>query len=176
MLTTSQLGILDYSVTTAGMREMLECSSDIPSGGPLVNSGPPALFGRGVGGPGIVEARDQLLLELATSVCWYKPMRPSRMCWVCCRCSKDYHNRSSRNQVRLTLACFCISCYFGPKSPCCHSNQPQDCELHDTVPMIYSATNTKLLKAFHGPDFQPLNEVLVRSLTSQSVLFIICKA
>jgi Xaa-Pro dipeptidase len=71
MLAASRPGILDSAVTAAGMREMLECGGDIPSGGPLVNSGPRALFGRGVGGPRMIEARDQLLLELATSVCRY---------------------------------------------------------------------------------------------------------
>lgn len=71
MIAATGPGVLDSAVTAAGMREMLEGGGDIPSGGPLVNSGPRALFGRGVGGPRIIEPRDQLLLELATSVCRY---------------------------------------------------------------------------------------------------------
>lgn len=71
MLAATSPGVLDSSVTAAGMTAMLEGGGDIPSGGPLVNSGSRALFGRGIGGPRRIEARDQLLLELATSVCRY---------------------------------------------------------------------------------------------------------
>jgi Xaa-Pro dipeptidase len=38
---------------------------------PLVNSGPRALFGRGIGGPREMQVRDQLLIELGASYCRY---------------------------------------------------------------------------------------------------------
>jgi len=50
---------------------MLEGGGDMPAGGPLVNSGPRALYGRGVAGPRRMEADDQLMIELGASYCRY---------------------------------------------------------------------------------------------------------
>ncbi len=41
------------------------------AGGPLVNSGPRALYGRGVAGPRMLEETDQLMIELGASYCRY---------------------------------------------------------------------------------------------------------
>jgi Xaa-Pro dipeptidase len=71
MLEASAPGVLDSAVTAAGVAAMLAGGGDMPAGGPLVNSGPRALFGRGIGGPRRLEARDQLLIELGASFCRY---------------------------------------------------------------------------------------------------------
>ncbi len=71
MIAATGPGILDSKVTAAGVAAMLEGGGDMPAGGPLVNSGPRALYGRGVGGPRRIEADDQLLIELGASFCRY---------------------------------------------------------------------------------------------------------
>jgi Xaa-Pro dipeptidase len=71
MIDAARPGMLDSAVTAAGVAAMLEGGGDMPAGGPLVNSGLRALFGRGVGGPRRLEARDQLLIELGASYCRY---------------------------------------------------------------------------------------------------------
>ena len=50
---------------------MLAGGGEVPSGGPLVNTGPRALFGRGIGGARAIEDPDQVLIELAASYCRY---------------------------------------------------------------------------------------------------------
>ncbi|WP_271023628.1 Xaa-Pro peptidase family protein [Rhizobium sp. RCAM05973] len=64
-------GIPDTVLSAAALTAMLSGGGDIPSGGPLVNSGPRALYGRGIGGPRLIEAQDQILVELAGSHCRY---------------------------------------------------------------------------------------------------------
>lgn len=71
MIEATRPGILDSAVTAAGVAAMLAGGGDMPAGGPLVNSGPRALFGRGVGGPRRIEADDQLMVELGASFCRY---------------------------------------------------------------------------------------------------------
>lgn len=71
MVAATRPGILDSAVTAAGVAAMLEGGGDMPAGGPLVNSGPRALFGRGIGGPRRIEATDQILVELGASYCRY---------------------------------------------------------------------------------------------------------
>lgn len=71
MIEAARPGVLDSAVTAAGVAAMLEGGGDMPAGGPLVNSGPRALFGRGIGGPRRLEAQDQLLIELGASFCRY---------------------------------------------------------------------------------------------------------
>lgn len=61
----------DTVLSGAALTSMLAGGGDIPSGGPLVNSGPRALYGRGIGGPRLIEAQDQILVELAASHCRY---------------------------------------------------------------------------------------------------------
>lgn len=58
-------GILDSSLTAAAMAAMLEGGGDMPPAGPLINSGRRAIYGRGVGGARQLEARDQVMIELA---------------------------------------------------------------------------------------------------------------
>jgi Xaa-Pro dipeptidase len=64
-------GIPDTVLSAAALTAMLSGGGDIPSGGPLVNSGPRALYGRGIGGPRLIEEQDQILVELAGSHCRY---------------------------------------------------------------------------------------------------------
>lgn len=71
MIDNTRPGVLDSVVTAAGMTAMLEGGGDMPASGPMVNSGPRALFGRGIGGPRRIEAQDQLLIELGASWCRY---------------------------------------------------------------------------------------------------------
>lgn len=49
MIEATRPGALDSAVTAAGVAAMLEGGGDMPAGGPLVNSGPRALVGRGIG-------------------------------------------------------------------------------------------------------------------------------
>ena len=58
-------GILDSALTASAMAVMLEGGGDMPPAGPLVNSGPRAVYGRGVGGPRVLEKQDQVMIELA---------------------------------------------------------------------------------------------------------------
>lgn len=71
MIAASGPGILDSRVTAAGVAAMLEQGGDMPATGPLVNSGPRALYGRGVGGPRRMGETDQLMVELGASFCRY---------------------------------------------------------------------------------------------------------
>ena len=71
MIAASGPGILDSRVTAAGVAAMLEQGADMPATGPLVNSGPRALYGRGVGGPRRMDVDDQLMVELGASYCRY---------------------------------------------------------------------------------------------------------
>jgi Xaa-Pro dipeptidase len=71
MVGATSAGTLDSQVTAAGVAAMLNGGGDMPAGGPLVNSGPRALYGRGVGGPRRLEATDQLMIELGASFCRY---------------------------------------------------------------------------------------------------------
>lgn len=64
-------GIPDTVLSGAALTSMLAGGGDIPSGGPLVNSGSRALYGRGIGGPRLIEEQDQILVELAGSHCRY---------------------------------------------------------------------------------------------------------
>jgi Xaa-Pro dipeptidase len=71
MIAAARPGVPDSSVAAAGVAAMLEGGGDMPAGGPLVNSGPRALFGRGIGGPRCLEAVDQIVIEHAGSACRY---------------------------------------------------------------------------------------------------------
>ena len=48
-------GVFDTALSGAALTAMLGAGADMPSGGPLVNVGPRALFGRGIGGPTVSE-------------------------------------------------------------------------------------------------------------------------
>lgn len=64
-------GVYDTALSGAAVTAMLEAGADMPSGGPLVNVGSRALFGRGIGGAKRIESDDQVLIELAGSACRY---------------------------------------------------------------------------------------------------------
>jgi Xaa-Pro dipeptidase len=64
-------GATESDLSAAALTAMLEGGGEVPSGGPLVNTGPRALFGRGIGGPRRIEKNDQVLIELAGSYCRY---------------------------------------------------------------------------------------------------------
>ena len=61
----------ESTLSAAALTAMLNGGGEVPSGGPLVNSGPRALFGRGIGGARRIEKNDQVLIELAASYCRY---------------------------------------------------------------------------------------------------------
>jgi len=64
-------GVFDTALAGAAVTTMLNAGGDMPSGGPLVNVGPRALFGRGIGGARRIALQDQVLIELAGSACRY---------------------------------------------------------------------------------------------------------
>lgn len=63
-------GATESELSAAALAAMLR-GGEVPSGGPLVNTGPRALFGRGISGPRRIDERDQVLIELAASFCRY---------------------------------------------------------------------------------------------------------
>ncbi len=64
-------GIPDSALVGAAADAMLSLGGDMPSGGPMVNAGAAALFGRSSGIAHTIEAQDQVLVELAGSHCRY---------------------------------------------------------------------------------------------------------
>ncbi|WP_323040178.1 Xaa-Pro peptidase family protein [Gemmobacter sp.] len=68
---TAKPGVFDTALSGAAVTAMLAGGGDLPSGGPLVNVGPRALFGRGIGGARRIAEQDQVLIELAGSACRY---------------------------------------------------------------------------------------------------------
>jgi Xaa-Pro dipeptidase len=68
---TAGPGVYDTALSGAAVTAMLAAGADMPSGGPLVNVGPRALYGRGIGGARKIEPQDQVLIELAGSACRY---------------------------------------------------------------------------------------------------------
>ena len=64
-------GATESELSAAALTSMLSRGGDLPAGGPLVNTGPRALFGRGIGGPRRIDENDQVLIELAGSYCRY---------------------------------------------------------------------------------------------------------
>jgi Xaa-Pro dipeptidase len=68
---TARPGVYDTTLSGAAVTAMLAAGADMPSGGPLVNVGPRALYGRGIGGARKIAEQDQVLIELAGSACRY---------------------------------------------------------------------------------------------------------
>lgn len=64
-------GATESDLSAAALTAMLSRGGETPSGGPLVNTGPRALFGRGISAPRAIEDNDQVLIELAGSFCRY---------------------------------------------------------------------------------------------------------
>ncbi|MBF0865837.1 MAG: Xaa-Pro peptidase family protein [Gluconobacter potus] len=67
MIRSVQPGVLDSSITAAGVTAMLNGGGDMPAAGPMVNTGPRAIYGRGFGSARHLENVDQIVLELAAS-------------------------------------------------------------------------------------------------------------
>lgn len=56
-------GVLDAVLKAEYLRVVLEGGGDMPPNAPLFNSGPRAVYGRGVSAPRMIEAVDQILVE-----------------------------------------------------------------------------------------------------------------
>jgi Xaa-Pro dipeptidase len=67
MIATARPGVPDSALAAVCLEEILLGGGDVPPGGPLVNSGARAPFGRGVGGPRRLEAQDQVVVEFAAT-------------------------------------------------------------------------------------------------------------
>ena len=67
MIDAARPGVLDTAVSAAGLNVMLGGGGDVPPAGPLVNSGPRALYGRSVAGAHAIEDPDQVTIEFAAS-------------------------------------------------------------------------------------------------------------
>ena len=67
MVDAARPGVLDTAVSAAGLGVMLRGGGDVPPAGPLVNSGPRALYGRSVAGARTIEETDQVVVEFAAS-------------------------------------------------------------------------------------------------------------
>ena len=67
MVDAARPGVLDTAVSAAGLGVMLRGGGDVPPAGPLVNSGPRALYGRSVAGARMIEGTDQVVVEFAAS-------------------------------------------------------------------------------------------------------------
>ena len=67
MLQASKPGVLDTTVTAAGLSVILEGGGDVPPAGPLVNAGHRALYGRSVCGGHRIGEVDQVTIEFAAS-------------------------------------------------------------------------------------------------------------
>lgn len=68
MRAAARPGVLDSELTAACLSTILAGGGDMPPAGPLVNSGRRAIYGRGVGGPRRLEARDQVVVEFAATL------------------------------------------------------------------------------------------------------------
>ena len=64
-------GVTESEISAVALTAILNGGGEVPSGGPLVNTGPRALFGRGISGPRKINETDQLLIELAGCYCRY---------------------------------------------------------------------------------------------------------
>ena len=64
-------GALDSVISAEGLSAILRGGGDVPPGSPLVNSGPRALYGRGVAGPRYLTAPDQVTIEFAATYLRY---------------------------------------------------------------------------------------------------------
>ena len=67
MLQASKPGVLDTTITAAGLSAILGGGGDVPPAGPLVNAGHRALYGRSVCGAHRIGDVDQVTIEFAAS-------------------------------------------------------------------------------------------------------------
>lgn len=71
MLEKVRPGHLDSGIAAKGLEVMLLGGGDVPPGAPLINSGPRALYGRGVAGPRMLTDPDQVTIEFAATYLRY---------------------------------------------------------------------------------------------------------
>lgn len=71
MVEATRPGVLDGSISAAGLTAILSGGGDMPPDGPIVNSGPRAVYGRSVGGGHTIDVQDQLMIELAATYARY---------------------------------------------------------------------------------------------------------
>src|SRR4029077_14956307 len=71
MVEKTRPGVLDGAVTAAGLKVILEGGGDMPPDGPIVNSGPRAVYGRAVGGGHMIQEQDQILIEFSATYARY---------------------------------------------------------------------------------------------------------
>ena len=63
VIAASRPGVLDSEIKAAYLTSILRDGADMPPNPPLFNSGPRAVYGRGVSEPRRIEAQDQILVE-----------------------------------------------------------------------------------------------------------------
>lgn len=63
VIAAARPGVLDSVLKAEYLRVVMEEGGDMPPNPPLFNSGPRAIYGRGVAGPRQIEAQDQILVE-----------------------------------------------------------------------------------------------------------------
>ena len=63
VIAASRPGVLDSEIKAAYLTSILRDGADMPPNPPLFNSGPRAVYGRGVSEPRRIEANDQILVE-----------------------------------------------------------------------------------------------------------------
>ena len=63
VISASRPGILDSEIKAAYLTSILQDGADMPPNPPLFNSGPRAVYGRGVSEPRRIEPQDQILVE-----------------------------------------------------------------------------------------------------------------
>ena len=71
MIDVVKPGRLDSEIAAEGLSVMLRGGGDVPPGAPLINSGPRALYGRGVAGPRFLTDPDQVTIEFAATYLRY---------------------------------------------------------------------------------------------------------
>ena len=71
MIGVVEPGRLDSEIAAEGLSVMLRGGGDVPPGAPLINSGPRALYGRGVAGPRYLTDPDQVTIEFAATYLRY---------------------------------------------------------------------------------------------------------
>ncbi len=63
VIAAAKPGVLDSEIKAEYLRSILADGADMPPNAPLFNSGPRAIYGRGVSEPRRIEAQDQILVE-----------------------------------------------------------------------------------------------------------------
>lgn len=71
MIAKAAPGVTDGALAAAGIAAIMEGGGDMPPDGPYVNTGPRAVYGRGVGGAHAILADDQVMIELAATYARY---------------------------------------------------------------------------------------------------------